>query len=82
MLEGHKYMSVSLPENLKTKASEFPESSYGASRVTLILQGGRKIENVFLAWGAEIVKIGNNQITGEDDLNFNISDVEDIVSEI
>jgi hypothetical protein len=82
MLEGHKDMSVSLPENLKNKASEFPESSYGANRVTLILPGGRKIKNVFLAWGSQIVKIGNKQITGEDDLNFKVSEVENIVSEI
>jgi hypothetical protein len=82
MLEGHKYMSLSLPENLKDKASEFPESSYGANRVTLILPGGRKIQNVVLAWGGEIVKIGNNQIASEDDLNFKVAEVEDIVSEI
>jgi hypothetical protein len=82
LLEGHKNKCLSLPDFLKDKASEFPESSYGANGITPILSGGRKIKNVLSAWGVEIVKIGNNQITGEDDFNFNVSGIEDIVSEI
>jgi len=50
-------MALILPAHLKDKAAEFPESSYGANQVSLILKDNRKIKNVFLAWGNEIVKM-------------------------
>lgn len=71
-----------LPDNLKDKALNFPESSQGANRVTLILSDSRKIKNVFIAWGTEIVKIGNRTISSENDLHFKLSEIIDVESEI
>ena len=75
-------MPLKIPTPLSTKAQAFPESSYGANRVTLILSDKRKIENVILAWGSEIEKIENKQISSEDDINFKVAEIKDIVSEI
>jgi len=75
-------MPLKIPGPLSTKAQDFPESSYGANRVTLILSDKRKIKNVILAWGSEIEKIENKQISSEDDINFKIAEIKDIVSEI
>jgi hypothetical protein len=44
-------MNLNLSDFLKDKASEFPESSYGANRVTLILSDGRKIRKCLLDMG-------------------------------
>ena len=35
-----------------------PEYSYGVTRVRAILADGSRIEDVFVAWGREIVKVG------------------------
>lgn len=75
-------MTLRLPEILKNKALEFPESSQGANRVTLILSNNQHVRNVFIAWGSEIVKIGNREVSNEKDLGFKIIDVKDIVTEI
>ncbi|MCP3956072.1 MAG: hypothetical protein GY697_28235 [Desulfobacterales bacterium] len=75
-------MAYLLPQHLKDKVSDFPEWSHGANRVTLILSDNRKIKNVFIAWGSEIVKIGNKQIKEQDTLRFKISDIKDVVSEV
>lgn len=75
-------MALALPEKLKDKTIGFPESSYGANRVTLILADGRRIHEVFLAWGTEIVKIGTRAVTAPEDLSFALGDIVDVVSEI
>lgn len=71
-------MPVCIPELLKDKVREMPESSYGATRVTLILSDQRKIREVSLAWGEEIVKIGSNEIKEEADLDFKVSEIVDV----
>ncbi len=71
-------MSLSIPESLKDKVHEMPESSYGATRVTLILSNQRKIREVSLAWGEEIVKIGLNEVKEETDLDFKVSEIVDV----
>ncbi len=35
-----------------------PESSYGATRVVVVLDDGTRIPDVDVAWGKEIVKVG------------------------
>ena len=50
-------MTLALPQKFADKTIGFPESSYGANRVTLVLADGRRVHEVFLAWGTEIVKI-------------------------
>lgn len=75
-------MSLALPNDLAAKAAGFPESSYGANRVTLVLADGRRVPAVSLAWGREIVKIGSRSVVGAKDLGFELSDIADVVSEV
>lgn len=77
-----KIMSREIPNNLSDKAASFPESSYGVNRVTLVLRDGRKVEEVYLAWGREIEKIRNRSIKSIQDLDFNITKIVDVFSEI
>ncbi len=49
-----------LPAYLQERVRELPESSYGATRVTIVLDDGTQIPDVFVAWGKEIVRVGAN----------------------
>lgn len=73
---------MKLPNHLANKASQFPESSHGANQVTLILKNGIEIKNVILAWGEEIVKIGENSIQNKTEISFSIGEIIDVISEI
>jgi hypothetical protein len=75
-------MAVKIPEEPEQVVSSFPESSNGANKVTFSLRDGRQIANVVLAWGYEIVKIGNREISTEKDLNFNLNEIAKILSEV
>jgi len=75
-------ITLSLPDKLAEKTYFFPEYSYGANKVTLILESGRKVPNVFLAGGRDIVKIGSHKVSSAHDLDFQISDIVDVISEI
>ena len=70
---------MELPPKLSEKSSEFPESSYGATEVTLLLSNGQQIKNVTLAWGSEIVKINNQDINKLESLGFTREDIVDVV---
>jgi hypothetical protein len=74
--------AVNIPAELVQVVLNLPESSYGANKVTFILRDGRQITNVILAWGYEIVKIGNKEISTEKDLNFNLNEIAKILSEV
>jgi hypothetical protein len=78
----HSRMTLSLPDQIADKAIRFPESSYGANRVTLILADGRRVHEVFLTGGREIVKVGSRAVSHSDDLDFRITDIVDAVSEV
>ena len=73
---------LQIPEQFWERTANFPESSMGANRVKLDLKDGRRIYCVSLAWGKWIVKIGTKLITSEDELDFNIADITDVISEI
>ena len=75
-------MTLLLPDELADKAAEFGEISYGASRATLLLADGRRIHEVYFAWGREIVKIGGRAISQPDELGFQLADVVDVISEV
>ena len=70
---------MELPSQLSDKASEFPETSYGATHVVLLLNDNRKIENVVLAWGSDIVRINNVPIEVIEDLGFGSDDIVDVL---
>ena len=75
-------MSLRIPYNLSIKAADFPESSPGVNQVTLILIDGRKISEVYLSKGEDILKIRNKSIYGITDLDFSIFEIKDVISEI
>jgi hypothetical protein len=68
-------LSMELPKPLAEVAAEFPETSYGACKATLILRCGRKVSDVTLAWGREIVKIGSKPIEEMGKIDFAAIDI-------
>jgi hypothetical protein len=75
-------MPVDLPQALGDKVVDFPESSYGANRVTLVLADGRRISNVTVAWGREIIRVGSRDIVDSRALGFRLEDLVDVESEV
>jgi hypothetical protein len=66
-----------LPGRFGSKVTSLPECSYGAVRVTLVLKDGRRVRDVIIGADA-ICKIGQKLIQSESDLDFLISDIEDV----
>ena len=75
-------MSLKIPYNLTGKSAAFPESSSGFNQVTLVLTDGRKINEVYLRRGEDILKIGNKTINSIWDLDFSIFEIKDVISEL
>jgi hypothetical protein len=71
-------MSLRIPDALADTALMFPESSYGATTVTLILSDGRRIDDVILAGGSDIVKVKGRLVSDAKDLDFSVSDIVDV----
>ena len=71
-------MSLRIPDKVADKALRFPESSYGATTVTLILSDGRHVEDVTLAGGSDIVKIMGRPVSEGKHLDFSVSDIVDV----
>jgi hypothetical protein len=71
-------MTLKIPDALATKANRFPESSYGATTVTLILSGGRWIHDVILGGAEYIVKVKGRSVSDAADLGFSVSDIVDV----
>ena len=66
-----------LPDRFGARVASYPECSYGAVRVTLLLRDGRRIYDVIIGADA-ICKIGQKHIRSEADLNFAVSDIEEV----
>ncbi|HEY4247099.1 MAG TPA: hypothetical protein VGM64_09600 [Lacunisphaera sp.] len=71
-------MALTLPSNLATKAAGFRESSYGACRVTLVLKNGRRVFDVTLAWGSDLIQIDGESIEKKK-LGFGATDIVDVL---
>ncbi len=54
-------MYRSIPKQLQDKVASMPEYSYGAKRVIVTLDDGTKVQDVFIAWSKEIVKVGTSK---------------------
>ena len=76
--DGQIAMSLTLSSKLAEKAADFPESSYGACRATLVLKDGRRVFDVTLAWGNEIVKI-DGEAVDKKKLGFGFTDIIDVL---
>jgi hypothetical protein len=66
-----------LPDRFGSAVASYPECSYGAVRVTLVLKSGRRIRDVIIG-GDAICKIGQKEIKSESDLDFLVSDIEGV----
>jgi len=73
-------MSIEIPARFTEKAARFPESSYGATTVTIVLTDGRRISDVVLAWGRQIVRVGGMLIDKPEQLGFDLGMVQDVES--
>ena len=47
-----------IPEPLQDEVLAMPEYSHGVTRIRVTLDDGTRVSDVFVAWGAEIVKVG------------------------
>jgi hypothetical protein len=66
-----------LPESIQERINSFPESSYGAHRVTVILDDGTEFHQVYVAGGSEVVRVGRSER-----IPFDPSRVVDVRSEV
>jgi hypothetical protein len=53
-------MSKLLSQRLKDEVLSMPEYRQGANKIRVRLKDGRIFSSVFVAWGDEIVKVGNS----------------------
>lgn len=63
-----------LPESVREKLAQIPEYRMGAHKVAVRLRDGRIIEDVVVAWEAEIVSVG-----GRAEVPFDPEQVVDVV---
>ena len=49
-----------IPEPLQEKINAMPEYSYGVMRIRIRIEDGSQFDDVFVAWGNEIVKVGTS----------------------
>jgi hypothetical protein len=67
-----------LSDSLADKVSTFGETSYGATRVTLVLKNGRRIPGVSIAGSREVIKARS----ARDEIvlaKLTASDIEDVL---
>jgi len=50
-----------IPSKFEDEISQFPEHSYGVTRISVLLEDGKRINDVFVAWGKEIVRVGTSK---------------------
>jgi hypothetical protein len=65
---------ILIPEELQAKVRTFGEVTMGANRVALVLRDGTVIEDVILAWGREVVRVG-----GGEPVDLPIDQVSDVI---
>jgi hypothetical protein len=51
-------MTKEFPENIQDEIAAMPEDSYGVNRVIVTLDDGTEINDVYVAWAKEIIKVG------------------------
>lgn len=50
-----------IPAKFQDKVNAMPEHGYGVTRIRVTLDDGSIYDDVFVAWGSEIVKVGTNE---------------------
>jgi hypothetical protein len=66
---------LQIPEQFTDLVSALPESSYGATKVSLKLSDGSYVRDVTIAWGSEIAKVCGKPITSAEQLEFGLQDI-------
>jgi len=56
-----KSCPVELPQHLHSLIAAMPEHSYGVSRVTLILDDGSEVDDVYVGWGIDVLRVGESK---------------------
>jgi hypothetical protein len=62
-----------LPEHIRERVLRMPESAYGVTRVTVVLEDGTRVRDVHVSWGQDVVKVGRST-----DVSFDPSTVVDV----
>ena len=65
-------ISATLPDHVKERILTFPEYKMGVHLVALVLKDGSLVEDVLVAWGKEVIRIG-----GMDGCSIDVVDVVD-----
>jgi hypothetical protein len=65
-------MTAKLPASVKARILSFPEYKMGAHKVALVMKDGSIVDDVIVAWGDEVVRVG-----GVDGCPINLVDVAD-----
>ena len=58
VLPGGILMTARLPKAVRARILSFPEYNIGVHKVALIMKDGSVIEDVLVAWGDEVVRVG------------------------
>jgi len=70
-------MTNKISQELKDKVLEMPEYRQGVNRVRVRLRDGTIHRQVFIAWGSEIVRVGEST-----DVPFNANDIVEIENDL
>jgi len=65
-------MTTRLPEDVKERILSFPEYKMGTHKVALIMRDGSVVEDVLVAWGDEVLRVGKGEV-----VPFDLHDVID-----
>ena len=50
-----------LPDTIQEKLATIPEYRHGVHRVVVTLDDGTEIHDVFVAWGSEVIRVGEDE---------------------
>lgn len=70
-------MTKEIPAELEKKIIEMPEYRQGVNKVRVRLKNGAVYKNVFIAWGHEIVKVGDSNV-----IPFDANDIVELENDL
>lgn len=70
-------MKTMISQELKDRVLEMPEYRQGVNKVWVRLRNGTIYHNVFIAWGSEIVKVGEGT-----DIPFDAEDIIELENDL
>ncbi len=70
-------MTNEISKELKKRILEMPEDRKGLNTVRVRLKNGAVYKNVFIAWGHEIVKVGDSNV-----IPFDANDIVELENDL